>query len=1426
MSAPSPSPAPRRGLIVPLRGLFVLALLIASMAAMLALKSRMREDVSDAVTFAAVGFVVLAAYAMAELASSVGLPRVTGYILAGIGLGPSAASMMGIDPPLLPADSVADMAVFKSLALALIALEAGLELSLDAMKRFRKTLGGIILFKIPLSWLMIGGTLVLLGSTVFPVDGAGTLESLIALGLVLGAIGVGTSPAVSVAVISESGAKGKTADLVLGFAVFKDVVMVVMLGLAIAVGNPLATGAEFDGAILVDLLKTIAMSIVVGVALGGLLIAWMRWVRWENILMLLVLAYGIQPVDSWFHHELHIHLKPLLVFIAAGFVVGNFSRYGHDLHKPLAMLALPVFVIFFTTAGAGLELESTIAVLPLAAALFFARLAMMFLATRFGGKLAKEPRPYTNVLWMGFISQAGVALVLLGLAAEQLPALKVPIQQVGFALIALNLLIGPVLLRIALKKGPAALAAAEGAGAIGVGGVAAAGAEGDASRRDEVPLPEPVEAALADVEEAVRAIVVRAGEGIAGSFVTTANARESDAASRLEAVAMAPYADGLAHAARSLRDRLIELPILARLPLSESQLDAPEGAGLSRKIGALAARVGYLFGRRHRTLGLRSFVRARIEREVTGALSALLDALARAELARLDAIGSGAPEGSETFAASAEAAERAFVERVEAALVALRRGLGDVGTPQADDGPEAYSDVAREVDRALGRLDQDGGAWDKAIARVAARALIRHRLAAARDAMRGHCDAAIKVWTRGRRDAVSSVLKRFAEALGAARRDLLGDKAREAGRAGLDAVIEGLEGIAAAEILPALAELRAGDGAASLRELDQHLEAALVGLPASVVVAPARFRVTDTTRPEDVTGEERQAAGIVGRFVGAELKWSLAETRAEEDDIAARVGQRLSELVGAVTVGLRAGLDEVAARGEGDAANVAARLHDFAAETIARAHATTAELESGTRRELARVPESIGASIEDTLHRIQQRLLGEPGDEEEVPQTGLAKLRRAGRAVADAFERVRGKVVGWAVLRYQAFMGSDLVRRARQQTGSERVDPARMAADVAALSPAPAQLARLPYVLARLFTPGTVDTPHLLAGVEGATAALEAAHTRHKAGARVSVLVRGDAGSGRTSLTRVTLRRLAGRALVEVPLGPEHRSESALAEAIASRLEGPGTRSFKALEKTMREPGRVVLLDGLEHIFVRNAQGLGLMRALLRLVAATGDSTLWVCTVAEPTARLLERLADLGAYFTDHIALTPHGAAELGTLLETRCRLSGFEIVWPGETGEVRSRLARVFRRRRPTSDELRARFLQRLARLSGGNLRDALNLFINAIDEVGVADIRPRAVSTPDLGWFDQLGRDAQRLLAATVVSGSLTTRESQDTLLFGAARIAAARARLLGAGLLEVMPDGDRARVAPYAWRRVRDLLVARNALLDDPRAEGGRR
>ena len=393
---------------------------------------------SGAITLATIGFVVLAAFAVAELGKSVSLPQVTGYILAGVAMGPSVANLVS-------GNVVSEMKMFNTLALGLIATSAGLELDIKQTIALGKTLVCTIAAKLVVGVAAVALALIGLDSMLGSL-GLDPGPQLYAVGLIMGVLSIGTSPAIVLAVLAETKAKGRLSDLVLGAAIFKDLVVVVALAIGIAVAKTMVVaGASLDSSVLVHVGQELGGSIVAGGLVGAIFIAYIRFVKAEMLLFVAAMILVVAELCRVMHLEL------LLVFIAAGFVVRNFSKYEHDLMKPLETVALPVFVVFFTNAGASIDLLTTWQILPLALAVCATRAAAYYVSGRFGARIGGESEAVAKNAWIAYLPQAGVTLGLVGLAALKLPALATPISNMGMAVVAINLLVGPIALRQGLS---------------------------------------------------------------------------------------------------------------------------------------------------------------------------------------------------------------------------------------------------------------------------------------------------------------------------------------------------------------------------------------------------------------------------------------------------------------------------------------------------------------------------------------------------------------------------------------------------------------------------------------------------------------------------------------------------------------------------------------------------------------------------------------------------------------------------------------------------------------------------------------------------------------------------------------------------------------------------------------------------------------
>jgi hypothetical protein len=145
----------------------------------------------------------------------------------------------------------------------------------------------------------------------------------------------------------------------------------------------------------------------------------------------------------------HVHF--LLVAMTAGFVVENWSSDGDRLIRGIERSSLPVYVVFFTLSGVGLDLVSLRDLWWLALLFATTRAVLLAATTRLGARLAGESTVVRQWSWTAFVAQAGISLGLAELVALRYPGWGDTIKTVVLAMIAINQVIGPVLFRWALR---------------------------------------------------------------------------------------------------------------------------------------------------------------------------------------------------------------------------------------------------------------------------------------------------------------------------------------------------------------------------------------------------------------------------------------------------------------------------------------------------------------------------------------------------------------------------------------------------------------------------------------------------------------------------------------------------------------------------------------------------------------------------------------------------------------------------------------------------------------------------------------------------------------------------------------------------------------------------------------------------------------
>jgi Kef-type K+ transport system membrane component KefB len=385
------------------------------------------------------GFLVLAAYTVGELATPLTLPKITGFLFAGILFGPS---VLGIVTP----GVITELDSVNRLAIALIAFLAGAELRWKELREHVRTLLAMLGTELLLSFLAIGGTLLLLKDYVPFLRGSAWMEA-IALSTLFGAVAIVHSPAVVLALLTETSARGPVTRTTLSIVLVADVVVVLAFSLTLAVVRvviPSDTAAAVSAG---RLAWELGGSVLVGAVLGGAVALYLRFVERELTMFAIIIAFFGSEIGRL------MHVETLLTLLVAGFVTENTTRHGSEaLLKAMERSAAPVFVVFFALAGATISLSTLATIWPLAVIIVAVRAAAIWAGTTLGGRAAGASPLEKRYVWMGLVAQAGVAIGLVAVIAQNYPDRGIQMRTLILSVIAINQLVGPVMGRIALAR--------------------------------------------------------------------------------------------------------------------------------------------------------------------------------------------------------------------------------------------------------------------------------------------------------------------------------------------------------------------------------------------------------------------------------------------------------------------------------------------------------------------------------------------------------------------------------------------------------------------------------------------------------------------------------------------------------------------------------------------------------------------------------------------------------------------------------------------------------------------------------------------------------------------------------------------------------------------------------------------------------------
>lgn len=410
-------------------------------------------------SLAATGFIVLAAFSMGEFFKLLKIPALLGYIAAGIFFGPNflpaleALGFIGNTPEALFSSKViSDLNLVNVLTVGVIGTMGGGELKIADIKDNLKTILVVVGLFVVIVLPATGVTILILAEHfpgLIPFLSDATMGDRYAAALLFGVFAVAMSPAATLAILQETRAKGSFTSLVLGTVIVADLALVAMFLLAFQFDEILLSPEGFSATRLLTELPHIAAefgyALALGVATGLVFILYLRFVKREHLFFTVLIIFATSFIAKLLHAE------TLLAFLTAGFIVQNLSKHGHEMIHALEKISLPVFVIYFMTQAAQLDLMAVGGFLALTGILTVVRTVALYLGSTLGAAWVNADSTTKRYLWMTFFSRGGVDLVLAAMVAgSPLIPWGTEFQTVIMAIVVVHIIVGPPLLKVAL----------------------------------------------------------------------------------------------------------------------------------------------------------------------------------------------------------------------------------------------------------------------------------------------------------------------------------------------------------------------------------------------------------------------------------------------------------------------------------------------------------------------------------------------------------------------------------------------------------------------------------------------------------------------------------------------------------------------------------------------------------------------------------------------------------------------------------------------------------------------------------------------------------------------------------------------------------------------------------------------------------------
>ena len=411
-----------------------------------------------------ISIVLAVGFIGALLARKFKLPNVSGYLVLGLLLGPSMALIFPNFPGIITLSENESLSFISEIALAFIAFSIGSEFAIKAIKKMGKSVIILTTFEVIGAVLMVFLLLFFLPKPSMITSGYNPFsKENIAFGLILASMSAATAPAATIMVIRQYRAFGPVTKTILPITALDDIYGIIVFGFFISIAQILVPQGAVQSTALMFAKPFIEVfgSIIAGGLIGFILSKLAN--KFDKIrddmqvlaLLSVLFSIGLSSIVNHYLHDYGIAFSQLLMNIMIGSMLANVAKTPQRTFSAINDFATPFYIMFFTLAGASLDLailKADSLILWIALVYIIARGSGKILGITVGAMVAKSSKTIRKYLGIALLPQGGVSIGLLVIVSSQMKGFYPVISTIIMLSILVYETLGPVFAKFAISK--------------------------------------------------------------------------------------------------------------------------------------------------------------------------------------------------------------------------------------------------------------------------------------------------------------------------------------------------------------------------------------------------------------------------------------------------------------------------------------------------------------------------------------------------------------------------------------------------------------------------------------------------------------------------------------------------------------------------------------------------------------------------------------------------------------------------------------------------------------------------------------------------------------------------------------------------------------------------------------------------------------